>query len=151
MKQPEQLQLSESAEVTVLESNPRFNLEIFNSCWLTGSCGLKTSVLKAAGSGHAASLVGFLGCCRFCVGTFAKFGFGFEHFDLPKAVEVHRFGFCCLGCLGGLWGDGRGGGEALAPGTGFEDVDVLDPATLKLRWIGTGGSYLQVDFLNPPR
>lgn len=81
----------------------------------------------------------------------AKFGFSFDHFDLPKAVEVHWFGFSCLGCLGGLWGDSRAGGEALAPRTGFEDVDVLDPAALQLRGIGTCGSYLQVDFLNPPR
>lgn len=64
---------------------------------------------------------------------------------------MHRLGFGCLWRLGGLWGDVRGGGETLAPGTGFEDVDVLDFATPQLRGIGTGGSYLQVDLLNPPR
>lgn len=111
---------------------------------------MDSSVQKAAGSGHAACFGGLLGCCRFCVGTFAKLGFGFEHFDLPKAVEVHWFGFGCLGCFGRLWGDSRGGGEVLAPGTGFEDMDILDFAAPQLRGIGTSGSYLQVDFLNPP-
>lgn len=99
--------------------------------------------------GHAASLRRFLGSRRFCVQIFASFGF--EHFDLPKALAVHWFGFGCPGGLGGLWGDSRGGGEALAPGTSPEDVDVLDLATTQLGGIGTSGSYLQVDFFNPPR
>ena len=63
---------------------------------------------------------------------------------------MHRFGFGGLGRLGGLRGDGRRGGEALATGTGLEDVDVLDPAALQLGGVGAGGSYLQVDLLNPP-
>lgn len=67
------------------------------------------------------------------------------------AIEVHWFGFGCLGCLCRLWGGGRGRGEALASGTCSEDMDVLDFATPQLRGIGTGGSYLQVNFLNPPR
>ncbi len=113
----------------------------------TGSCGFKPSVQKAAGSG----LGGFLGCSRFCARALAKFGFGFEHFDLSQAVEVHWFGFVRLGCLCRLWCDGRGGWEALTPGTGFEDVDILDFAAPQLRGISTGSSDLQVDFLNPPR
>lgn len=117
----------------------------------TGSCGLRTSVRKAAGSGCAPCLGGSLCCSWFCDGTFALFGFGFEHFDLPQAVEVHWFGFGCLWCLGGLLSDGRSGWEALAPRTGSKDVDILDFAALQLRGIGTGGSYLQVDFLNPPK
>lgn len=126
-----------------------FNLK--NSYQFTVSCGLNTSVQKAAGSGHITSVGVFLGCCWFRVGTIAKFGFGFVHFDLLKAVEGHRFGFGCLRCFGGPWGDCWGSGEALAPRTGFEDIDVLDLATPQLRGIGTGSSYLQVDFLNPPR
>lgn len=63
---------------------------------------------------------------------------------------MHGLGFGRLGRLGGLWGDGRRRGQVLAPGTGSEDVDVLDFATLELRWVGTGGTDLQVDFLNPP-
>lgn len=64
---------------------------------------------------------------------------------------MHRFGFVCLWRLGRFGGRGEGGcGEALAPGTRSEDVDVLDFASLQLRWIGAGGSHFQVHFLNPP-
>lgn len=64
---------------------------------------------------------------------------------------MHWFGFCCLGCLGGLRGNRRGKGEVLSSGTRPENVYVFDFATPQLRRVGTGGSYLQVDFLNPPR
>lgn len=66
------------------------------------------------------------------------------------AIEVHWFGFGCLGCFCKFWGVARDRGEALAPGTGPEDLDVLDFATPQLRRISAGGSYLQVNFLNPP-
>lgn len=106
---------------------------------------------KRSSLGHAASLGTFLGCCWLWVGTFAKFGFGFKHFGLLVAIEVHWFWFGCLGGLCKLWGGSRGRGEALSPGTDSEDMDILDFATPQLRGIGTGGSYFQVDFLNPPR
>lgn len=64
---------------------------------------------------------------------------------------MRRLGFGGLGRHGGLRGGGRGSGEALAPGTRPEGVDVLHPATAQLGGVGAGGSYLQVDFLNPPR
>lgn len=109
---------------------------------------------KAGVSGHAASLCAFssfLCCTLFCVWTPSNFGFDLEHLDLPMAAEVHRFGFGCLGGLCWLWGDSRGRGKTLSTRTGFEPVDILDPPTPQFRWIGTGGSHLQVNFLNPPR
>lgn len=124
--------------------NSWFNLQIFN---ILLKAVVSRHQYKRRGSGRAASL----GCCWFWIGTFAKFEFGSEHFDLLMAIEVHWFGFGCLGCLCRLWGGGRGRGEALASGTCSEDMDVLDFATPQLRGIGTGGSNLQVNFLNPPR
>lgn len=63
---------------------------------------------------------------------------------------MHRFGLVCLWCFGRFWGGGEGGcGEALAPRTRSEDMDILDFAPLQLRWIGAGGSHFQVNFLNP--
>lgn len=64
---------------------------------------------------------------------------------------MHWLGFGGLGCFGRFWGDGGGGGEAFTPGTGFEDVDIFDPAAPQLRGVRTGGSNLQVDFFNPSR
>lgn len=106
---------------------------------------------KKRGLGYAVSLGTFLGCCWFWVGTFAKFGFGFKHFGWLVAIEVHWFWFGCLGGLCKLWGGSRGRREALSPRTDSEDMDILDFATRQLRGIGTGGSYFQVNFLNPPR
>lgn len=64
---------------------------------------------------------------------------------------MHRFGFVCLWCLGRFWGgEDRGCGEALTPRTRSEDMDILDFAPLQLRWIGTGGSHFQINFLDPP-
>lgn len=91
---------------------------------------------------------GFLGHSGFGGQTLANFGFCFQHFDFPGAVEVCWFGFRGLGCL---WGEGGGGREALTPRAGHEDVNILDPATLDLRGVCAGGTHLQVDFLNPPR
>lgn len=65
-------------------------------------------------------------------------------------AQMHRFGFVCLRCLGSFCGGGDGSsGEALAPRTRSEDVDILDLAPLQLRWVGAGGSHFQVDFLHP--
>lgn len=97
------------------------------------------------------SLGGFLRFSFFSVGAPAQLGLVFGHFSLSVAVRVHRFGLGCFGHLGGHLGYSRSVGKTLSSGTGLEDVDVLDPATPQLRGIGTSGSYLQVDFLNPPR
>lgn len=108
---------------------------------------------KAADSGHAVSLCAFssfLYCTLFCVWTPSNFGFGLEHLDLPMAVEVYGFGFRCLGGLCWLWSDSRGRVKTFSTRAGFEPVDILDPPTPQFRWIGTGGSHLQVNFLNPP-
>lgn len=59
------------------------------------------------------------------------------------------FGFSGLGGFGDL-GDEDGGGQTLASRAALEDVDVLDPPASQLRWVGTGGTDLQVDLLNPP-
>lgn len=66
------------------------------------------------------------------------------------AIEVHWFGLGCLGCLCRFWGGGRGRGEALASRAPSEDVDILDFTAPELGGIGTGGSYLQIYFLDPP-
>lgn len=106
---------------------------------------------RKADSGCAVSLRAFFGHQWLWVGTFAGLGFAFEHFDVLMAVEVHWFGFGRLGCLCRLWGDGGGRRQALASGTGSEDMYVLDFAAPQLRGVGTGGTYLQVNFLNPSR
>lgn len=93
---------------------------------------------------------GFLCRTLFFGWILVNFGFGFEHLDSPIAVEVHWFGFGCLGCLGRLRGDSRGRGKTLSTGAGLESVDIFDLSTPHFRGIGTGGSYLEVDFLNPP-
>lgn len=65
-------------------------------------------------------------------------------------AEMHRFGFVCLRHLGRFWGGLNGScGEALTPRTHSEDMDILDFAPLQLRWVGTGSSHFQVNFLNP--
>lgn len=127
-----------------------FNFKIFDYGQLLEAVVPRNQYKTPDSSSHAASL-GFLGCCLFGVWILAKFGFGLQHFDVPEAVEVHWFRFGCLRRLSRLRGGRRRRGEALSSGAGFEDVDVLDPATSQLGGIGTGGSYLQVDFLNPPR
>lgn len=64
-------------------------------------------------------------------------------------AEMHRFGFVCLRYLGRLWDLNGSCGEALTPRTHSEDMDILDFAPLQLRWVGTGSSHFQVNFLNP--
>lgn len=97
------------------------------------------------------SLGAFFGHQWLWVETFAGFGFAFEHFDVLMAIEVHWFGFGRLGCLCRLWGGGGGRRQALASGTGSEDMYILDFAPPQLGGVGTGGTYLQVNFLNPSR
>ena len=97
---------------------------------------------------HAAFLCGFGGflCgALFCVRTLAKFGFGSER------IGVRWFGFGGPRFLGWLRGAGGRGRETLSARAGLEDVYILDPSTPHFRRIGTGGSYLKVNFLNPPR
>lgn len=97
------------------------------------------------------SLGAFFARWRLWVGTFARLGFSFEHFAKLVATEVHWFGFGGLGRLGGLWVSRRRRRQSPPSRTGSEHVHVLDFATPQFRRVGTGGPYLQVNFLNPSK
>lgn len=103
---------------------------------------------KEENSAWAVTLNAFFGRWCLWVGTFVRLRFSLQRFPMLVATEVHWFGFGSLGGLW-LWVCGWCRWESLPSRTGSEHVHIFDFATLQFRRVGTGSTYLQVNFLNP--